>query len=159
MGEEAEDCGTDVQRRVGGDLLLRQADVEGLVEAPARLRAQREQPFRERQPCVGRAEGAVGEQPRGDAVEDPVPLGVDRGEVGLGVEDAFDDHIAFLGELRTRVRGCQRHRDLPSGIGSSDSTRPSSSCGRLPGIDPGMGSGSLPATGRWFHEHDEPDDE
>jgi hypothetical protein len=44
VGEEAEDGGADVQGRLRGDVLLGQADVEGLVEAPARLRAQREQP-------------------------------------------------------------------------------------------------------------------
>jgi hypothetical protein len=59
---------------------------------------------------VRRAERTVGEQLLGDAVEDLVPLGVDRGEVRLGVEDVLDDDVAFLREVRARVSGRERYR-------------------------------------------------
>ena len=112
--EQAEDCRADVERRVGGDVLLRQADVEGLVKAAARSRRTGRAAVRANgSPAWVERNAPSASSVPGDLVEDPVPLGVDRGEVGVGVEDVLDDDVAFLGELRADIWGHERHRGTP----------------------------------------------
>lgn len=71
---------------------------------------------------MGGIRGAFGGERLGDPVEDLIPLRVDRSEVGLGIEDGFDDDVAFLGELRAAVCDRESHGDIPPGIGSSNDT-------------------------------------
>ena len=132
--EHPEDRRADVERCLRLDVLLRQADVERLVEAPPRLGAQGQQPLRERHAGMGRVDGSLGDKGAGDPVEDLLPLAVDRVEVGVGVEDVLDDHEALLGELGATVCGRERHRwTLPgrAGIGSSDRTGFRGRCGSV----------------------------
>jgi len=110
VGEQVEDRRAHVKRGLGGDVLLGQADVEGLVKAPARLATQREEPLRERQAGMARRHGTLGDERLGDLAQDLVPLGRDRIEVRVRGEDVLDDDVAFFCKLRARVSGGQRHR-------------------------------------------------